>query len=155
VDEGLEDALNIDRDSFNRFHPEFRVLQSYFHEVLHDQVFPEVYKKIEVRSEEKALAKEQEHTKHLQAISSDLVDEPVRISRANVEPGQLPEARLVKKAKHLEVVIPEPDDLKTKKPYRHLASSLLAIYEISLREKNREKQRKVFTELVLKLLMGW
>ncbi len=155
VDEGLEDALNIDRDSFNRFHPEFRVLQSYFHEVLHDQVFPEVYKKIEDRSEEKALAKEQEHTKHLQAISSDLVEGPVKITRANVEPGQLPEARLVKKAKHLELVIPEPDDLKTKKPYRHLASSLLAIYEISLREKNREKQRKVFTELILKLLMGW
>ena len=29
VDEGLEDALNIDRDSFNRFHPQFRAVQQY------------------------------------------------------------------------------------------------------------------------------
>ncbi|MBC8030645.1 MAG: ATP-binding protein [Pyrinomonadaceae bacterium] len=155
VDEGLEDALNIDRDSFNRFHPEFRILQSYFHDLLHNQVFPEVYKKIGLRSKAKASAKEEEHTEHLQAISSALVDGPVKITHESVEPGHLPEAKLVEKAKHLELVLPDPDDLKTKKPYRQLASSLLAIYEISLREKNREKQRKVFTELVLKLLMGW
>ncbi len=29
VEEGLEDALNIDRDSFNRFHPEFRAIQEF------------------------------------------------------------------------------------------------------------------------------
>jgi len=155
VDEGLEDALNIDRDSFNRFHPEFRVLQSYFHEVLHDQVFPEVYKKIEERSRDKVSAKEHEHTEYLQQISSDLFERPVKITSEKVEIGLLPEARLVNKARHLELIVPEPDDLKTKKPYRHLASSVLAIYEISLREKNREKQRKLFTELLLKLLMGW
>ena len=155
VDDGLEDALNIDRDSFNRFHPEFRVLQSYFHEVLHERVFPEVYKKIDERSKEKAEVKEHEHMEHLQDISSDLFAERVKVTRENVEPGELPEARVVRKLKHLEVIIPEPEDLKTKKPYRHLASSVLAIYEISLMERNREKQRKTFTELLLKLLMGW
>lgn len=155
VDVGLEDALNIDRDSFNRFHPEFRVLQSHFHDLLHNQVFPEVYKKIEDRSRAKATAKEQEHTKHLQAISTEMVEVPVRITHESVESGVLPEAKIVERAKHLELVLPEPDDLKTKKPYRQLASSLLAIYEISLREKSREKQRRVFTELILKLLIGW
>ena len=34
VDEGLENALNIDRDSFNRFHPEFRAIQKYLHDIL-------------------------------------------------------------------------------------------------------------------------
>jgi hypothetical protein len=155
VDEGLEDALNIDRDSFNRFHPEFRILQSYFQKVLHERVFPEVYKKIDVRSREKANAKEEEHTEHLQALTSELVDGPVKVTRRAVRAGELPIAELSEKARYLEVVVPDPDDLKTKKPYRHLASSLLAIYEISLRERSREQQRKVFTELVLKLLMGW
>jgi len=155
VDEGLEDALNIDRDSFNRFHPEFRSLQKYFHEILHDQVFPAVYKKIEVRSDEKAAAKEEEHTAHLQTVAAELMDHSVKISRESVESGQLPQAKLVEKTKHVEVVIPEPDDIKTKKPYRQLASSLLAIYEISLRERNRSEQRRVFTEMLLKLLANW
>ena len=33
VSEGLEDALNIDRDSFNKFHPQYRALQSYVHDM--------------------------------------------------------------------------------------------------------------------------
>ena len=155
VDEGLEDALNIDRDSFNRFHPEFRVLQSYVHEVLQTRVFPEVYKKIDVRSQASAAIKEEGHTKHLQAISSSFIDAPVRITLQKVASGELPEVRIVQKAKHLELVLPDPDDLKTKRPYRQLASSLLAVYEISLMEKNRDQQRRVFTDLLLKLLTDW
>jgi hypothetical protein len=53
------------------------------------------------------------------------------------------------------VMVPEPEDLQTKRPYRQLASSVLAVYEISLRERGREQQRKIFTELLLKLLAGW
>jgi hypothetical protein len=155
VDEGLEDALNIDRDSFNRFHPEFKVIQSYIHKLLRGQVFPAVYRKIDVRSKAKASAKEEEHTKYLQLISSELVNANVKIIRENVEPGELPSAKVVDRTKHVEVILPEPDDLKTKKPYRQLASSVLGIYEISLRESSKERQRKVFTELLLKLLMGW
>jgi hypothetical protein len=44
VDEGLEDALNIDRDSFNRFHPEFKEIQEHIHQILKDEIFPAVYK---------------------------------------------------------------------------------------------------------------
>src|SRR5262249_5599347 len=52
---GLEDALNVDRDSFNRFHPEFRAVQEYVHEILHKKVFPEVYRKLSKRSADREL----------------------------------------------------------------------------------------------------
>jgi Histidine kinase-, DNA gyrase B-, and HSP90-like ATPase len=155
VDEGLEDALNIDRDSFNRFHPEFRALQKYLHEVLHDKVFPAVYKKIEQRSEEKATTKEYEHNEHLQNVAAELIDRRVKIKREAVNVDQLPQATLVEKERHVELVVPEPANIKTKKPYRQLASSLLAIYEISLMEKTQSERRRVFTEMLLKLLSNW
>src|SRR5579863_7122775 len=62
VSEGLEDALNIDRDSFNKFHPQYKALQTYIHNVLQKTIFPNVYKKIEVRSEARAESREQAHT---------------------------------------------------------------------------------------------
>jgi hypothetical protein len=46
MDEGLEDALNIDRDSFNRFHPEFRAVQADIHDTLKGEIFPKVYVEI-------------------------------------------------------------------------------------------------------------
>ena len=54
VSEGLEDALNIDRDSFNKFHPQYKALQTYIHNILQKTIFPRVYKQIEVRSEKRA-----------------------------------------------------------------------------------------------------
>lgn len=41
VDEGLEDALNIDRNSFNEVHPHYLALQREIHRILRDVVFPE------------------------------------------------------------------------------------------------------------------
>lgn len=40
IQTGFEDALNIDRDSFNELHPHFMRAQSYIHSLLHDLIFP-------------------------------------------------------------------------------------------------------------------
>lgn len=157
VDQGLEDALNIDRDSFNRFHPQFRALQTYIHEVLHNDVFPEVYRNIDIRSKAKAEARDAERVDGLRAIIAATLETPVRIKQksASDNDDEFPEVELVEKQSVTEVLVPAPDELETKKPYRQLASALLAIYEIAMREKARDKQRRVFTDLLLKLLSGW
>ena len=64
VTEGLEDALNIDRDSFNRFHPEFRAIQEYVHDLLHG-AFSDVYREIKVRSTKKERVRSAERKKSL------------------------------------------------------------------------------------------
>jgi hypothetical protein len=39
VDEGLEDAMNISRSSFNTAHPHYQKLRDYLHSLLHNEVF--------------------------------------------------------------------------------------------------------------------
>src|SRR5207249_3646335 len=80
VDQGLEDALNIDRDSFNRFHPEYRAVQDFYHDLLQTKVFPKVYQQIDVRSEEKAEKRTKSRTAQLADVISEVKDVKVTIT---------------------------------------------------------------------------
>ena len=156
VEEGLEDALNIDRDSFNRFHPEFRVLQEHVHAVLSDEVFPEVYKKLEERSLERNELKERNRTGVLKEAISELTSQKVKLRTGPTGgEGGIPCVDIDEGPHGLELRIPPLDDVPTRKSNRHLATSILAVYEVAAREKSRDKQRQLFTELLLKLLARW
>jgi hypothetical protein len=156
VEEGLEDALNIDRDSFNRFHPEFRVLQEHVHAVLSDEVFPEVYKKLEERSLERNKLKERNRTGVLKEAISELTSQKVKLRTGPTGgEGGIPCVDIDEGPHGLELRIPPLDDVPTRKSNRHLATSILAVYEVAAREKSRDKQRQLFTELLLKLLARW
>jgi len=156
VDQGLEDALNIDRDSFNRFHPQFRFVQSYLHKILHNEVFPEVYRNIDARSLAKKEIKGKEHRQHLRAILSGTSGKPVRLKQApRNEEDDLPSVHVSEEADAVEVTMPNPTNIKTSKAYRDLASALITIHGVALREKTRDRQRRIFTELLLKLLAEW
>jgi len=157
IDIGLENALNIDRDSFNRFHPEFRAIQEYIHKILHDNLFPEVYKKIDARSLTRSESKDKKRLSNLKNIISKAADNTVVIRKSDQisEPNTIPRAFIIKKASTVNIELPNPDTLLTKKSNRQLAASILAIYEIALNEKTIEKQRALFTQMLLKLLSEW
>ena len=53
------------------------------------------------------------------------------------------------------VSIPDVEDIGTKKSHRELATAILAIHEVALLEKTREKQRQIFLNLLFKLLARW
>ena len=78
VEAGLEDALNVDRDSFNRFHPEYRAIQEHVHGILHDHIFPRVYQEIDRRSNERAKTREQTRTIELRRVMTNELQLPVR-----------------------------------------------------------------------------
>jgi hypothetical protein len=154
VDEGLEDALNIDRDSFNRVHPEFRAIQEYVHESL-KSVFSNVWKNIDVRSEQRTKAKEKARKEHLSSVISQVVESRLALKTSVSVEGHEPKA-VIKKEKHqIEVNLPSPDSLKTKKANKQLAASILALFEVAMREKTAEKRKEIFTNLLLDLLAGW
>jgi hypothetical protein len=67
VDEGLESALNIDRDSFNEHDEHFKKLQSVLHDKL-ETVFKEINKTARTISEGKREEKEKELKENLQTI---------------------------------------------------------------------------------------
>jgi hypothetical protein len=154
--EGLEDALNIDRDSFNRFHPQFRAMQEYVHSVLHEKVFPEVYKQIEVRSSDRALTKRTERTSHLTQVLSDVSTKPVSVRSVTKSSDYAPaEVSVKRESKQLQVVIPDEADILTKKSNRQLASSILALFEVAMNEPTDTRRREVFRRSLLSLLSKW
>lgn len=157
IDEGLEDALNIDRDSFNRFNPEFRAVQEYVHEILQKEIFPKVYRQIDVRSLAKAKSQTKKRTQHLKKVISQAIETPVEIKPAidKARLKEIPEVGITKNGKTVKVELPKTETLKTRKPYRELAAAILAIFEIAMREDTVENKKKVFTKLIMDLLEKW
>ena len=158
VEEGLEDALNVDRDSFNRFHPEYRALQTHVHKVLRGEILRVVYDKIEVRSQERKDRIATKRTGVVKSVLQEHQDRPVRIVRKPVTDED--EERSTYSAAHrsrdlIEVYVPKEDDLPTSKASRQLAQAILAIFEVALLESDRTAQRKKFSELLLDLLKRW
>lgn len=163
VNQGLENALNIDRDSFNRFHPEFRHIQEFIHEKLHSEIFAESYRKIEQRSSRKRQQASKTRMSHLKEVISAYTSSKVSISvskgftkKHSQEKPPIPVVEVYEsKSREVTVELPKEETLKTKKTYRQLAVAILAVFEIALREKEIQKKREVFTQLLLKLLEEW
>jgi len=159
IEEGLEDALNIDRDSFNRFHPEFRALQSSIHTVLQEDIFPEVYRKLDARSEDRQREKSGKREKVLRDVVREHDVRPIKIVRsAALVTG--PKDQTIYSSAHrsrdsVEVTVPKVDDLPTSKSTRQLAQSILTIFELALLETDRDAQRKKFSSLLFNLLKRW
>ena len=158
VDEGLEDALNVDRDSFNRFHPEFRALQSHVHAVLRDEVFPAVYKNIDVRSQERKSKIATKRNSLVRSVLQEHEDRSVRIVRKPADEGD--QEKQTYSSAHrsrdtVEVTVSREDDLPTGKASRQLAQAVFAIFEVALLESDKVAQRKKFAELLLDLLKRW
>jgi hypothetical protein len=154
VDKGLEDALNIDRDSFNRFHPEFRAIQEYVHTFLQDEIFPVVYQNIEKRSAVRDDTKVKARKAQLTRVLTKAADKPVSLSFSTEEDVR-PKVSLRGKEDRAKVVAPDPETLNTKKKNRQLAASILTIFEMAMRERDLESQRETFKKLLLDLLSGW
>jgi hypothetical protein len=154
VDQGLEDALNIDRDSFNRFHPEFRAIQEYVHTFLQEKIFPVVYENIEKRSAVRDDTKVKARKAQLAKVLTKAADKPVSVSYSTEE-NVRPKVTLRGKEDRAKVVVPDPETLDTKKKNRQLAASILTIFEMAMRERDIESQREAFKRLLLDLLSGW
>ena len=146
--------MNIDRDSFNRFHPAFRTLQDSIHNILQTEIFPRVYEQIEVRSEKKAKKRTKEREKHVKNVLKKELGKSVKVRKK-------PKADLVrpvnvKISKNKAIFnVPAASDLKTKKAYQELAAAILTIYETSQLEKDKGGRRNKFQKLLLELLSNW
>jgi hypothetical protein len=154
VDQGLEDALNIDRDSFNRFHPEFRAIQEYVHTFLQEKIFPVVYENIEKRSAIRNDTRSKARKAQLARVLTKAAEKPVSLSFSADEDVR-PKVTLRSKEDRAKVVAPDPETLDTKKKNRQLAASILTIFEMAMRERDIESQREAFKRLLLDLLSGW
>jgi len=154
VEKGLEDALNIDRDSFNKFHPQYRYIQQVVHKLLHEDLFKEVYKKIDVRSRKRARERSVKRRDGLESVLGVYEDADVTVSYSGAEDEDF-EVQVSRDSEDVEVIAPDPDQMPTKKAYRELASAVMVIFELSSKEKTLGARRAKFAEMLLALLKVW
>lgn len=156
VDDGLEDALNVDRDSFNRFHPHFRFLQKIVHELLREQLMPSVYRKLKQRSTSRAETRRSDRQQALQSTIKESFsarvtekkkgDETVIVVRASQRGGS---------KSSVSIAAESEEDLDTKKTNKQLASGIMAIYDVASLEPTSDRRREAFKAALLKLLREW
>lgn len=79
VEKGFDDALNIDRDSFNELHPHYVRAQAYVHALLHQLIFPETWgeekKRNQKRREKAARVKDRSFLKHYGEVTGQEIRE--------------------------------------------------------------------------------
>lgn len=157
VEEGLEDAINLDRDSFNTFHPHFKALQQHIHEILRKEIFPSVWKKIKTRTDEKVKKREINRNDLLKSSIEKTSNLQVNIEHKSAmgSKDDTPEVKVKKQEGELSLKLPSEDSLKIKKSNKQLAVSILGILEIALEEKEPIEIKRVFRELLLRILNKW
>lgn len=154
IEQGFEDALNIDRDSFNGLDPHYLRMQSYLHSLLHSTVFPETWTEEKTRNKARKSAAQiardksflrliKEHSKgkflHIKKVelSDDRTTSPILFSETD--------QTIVINAKHPAIA----RALKRRK-YQELVQQISIVFERAMRQKG-EKQRKEFYELLAKV----
>ena len=147
VEEGLEFALNIDRDSFNELHPHFVKLKEIIHYVLEKEVFREADRAQRKRSQEKLENKEKVKEETLTSlIHNELGDNYGRISTD--------EEGFPLKIDSLKKTIVENNHsvfLPRSKNKREITRLIAYAFEISLQapeEKRREKFYQLLSDFV-------
>jgi hypothetical protein len=146
VQEGLEHALNIDRDSFNQIHPHFVKVQQIVHRLL-KEVFSEASKGTTERSQKKHVSQlKTKQSAIVNLLSSELGSKfEVKETKDNEYPLTIdPEKK--------RVLVNQASMLLPKSKAKKEAAQLVAYaFELSLFE-TPNKRRKKFYELLAHLL---
>jgi hypothetical protein len=122
--------------------------------LLHDEVFPQTYREIEKRSKVRRTERDGTRRTLLKTVLTEAVGKPVSIRTADAGDGdESPRVGIHPKAGRLQVEL--PNDVPTKRSNQLLAKSVLALFELALREKDRDRQREQFADLLMRLLSKW
>ena len=142
---GLEDALNIDRESFNQFHPEFRALQEYVHDEL-KLMFTDMYREITKRSKSSALERQKTRNQRLRTVIASALSDRVSMT-VNTD---APLAKVTYHESGAQVSIADPDSLPIKRSGREVAATVLTLYDVASEEADDlEQHRARFFELLM------
>ena len=148
--EGLEDALNVDRDSFNQFHPQYKELQQIVHGHL-AELFKTMYGKIQERSEEREKGRSIERRMSFERTLAKASGKSISVSMST-----LPATRVHVSSGKVSIQLAKPQALRTKRAYQELASAILALFDVVMEQSSRDDvRRELFTDYLLKVLAKW
>jgi Histidine kinase-, DNA gyrase B-, and HSP90-like ATPase len=161
VERGFEDALNIDRDSFNELHPHYIRVQSYIHSLLHELIFPETWGEEKKRNRERRnRAAAESEARFVQDFGTTTGETVRSIQRIEQPKRQVP----VPSAKQspvdfqsrrgrIEIDLSHPllRPLFRRRKYAALIEKLVVAFERSNAEPSSARRRELFYKLLAKI----
>jgi hypothetical protein len=152
VQEGFEDALNIDRDSFNSLHPHYLRVQSYLHGMLHSHVFSEAWEEEKNRNRKRRDVDRRARAREFAQLVEANTNGQFKKIQTRESSGEFlnPPVEFSPKQKSVIVTTNHPllrDALKKRK-HEELVKQLAIAFERALQEKGTDKARVVFYKLL-------
>jgi hypothetical protein len=161
VERGFEDALNIDRDSFNELHPHYIRVQSYVHSLLHDLIFPETWseekERNKARRDKAAEARESKFVERYSKATGDTIRSIQRVEKQVKEhrPSTLRESPVEFEARRGQIEIdrthPLLKPLFRRRKYAPLIEKLVVAFERSNHESSAPQRRELFYKLLAEI----
>jgi len=161
VQRGFEDALNIDRDSFNELHPHYIRVQSYVHSLLHDLIFPETWSEEKERNKARrdnvAKARESSFVERYRRTTGDTIRSIHRVekrekARTHSSPRESPVDFEVRRGQ-IEIDRSHPllQPLFRRRKYAPLVEKLVVAFERANHEPNPPRRRELFYKLLAEI----
>ena len=147
VEDGLEFALNMDRDSFNEMHPHFAKLKEIIHNLLKQEVFPEAHRDQRKRSQE--IHEDRENTKR--AILKSLIRQELGGDYVLTRTDEKPFPLTIDTVQDMIFENDQSPLLPNAKSKRELIQRIAYAFEISMEapeDKRREKFYLLLSEFV-------
>jgi hypothetical protein len=161
VDRGFDDALNIDRDSFNELHPHYMRVQAFMHSLLHELIFPETWGEEKSRNKQRRdQATERSETKFVASLRKR-TGEPIRSIRRVERPKdeQTPQRRreppvdFSPSSGQIEIDRSHPllSPLFRRKKNASVIEKIVVAFERSNQESSPAKRRELFYSILAEI----
>lgn len=161
VQRGFEDALNIDRDSFNELHPHYIRAQSYVHSLLHDLIFPETWSEEKVRNkarrDQAAEVRESKFVERYRKATGESIRSIQRVEKQAKErpPSTSRESPVEFEERRGKIEIdrshPLLKPLFRRRKYAPLIEKLVVAFERSNHESGASQRREMFYKLLAEI----
>jgi hypothetical protein len=161
VDRGFDDALNIDRDSFNELHPHYMRVQAYMHALLHDLIFPETWGEEKLRNKQRRdLVEKRSEARVLRGVSKTTgqnVRSIQRVDRPKAEQTAQrrsePPVDFRPKKGEIEIDRSHPllAPLFRRKKNASLVEKLVIAFESANRESSAAQRRELFYQILAEI----
>jgi hypothetical protein len=158
VNDGFDDALNIDRDSFNELHPHYVRTQAYLHALLHELIFPETWteekRRNRRRREKAAKQKERSFFQHYGEVTGQSIRsiERTEMRQEEYSKSEVRASPVVfdprHKAVELDVSHPLLAPLLRRKKYAALVEKLAIAFERANNQGAASARRELFYQLL-------
>jgi hypothetical protein len=153
VEQGLDDALKVDRDGFNTLDPQYIRLQAFVHSILHELIFPESWFEEKKRNLQRRVDKESRVSHSfdsaLRAATAETIKTVQIVPKAARRSAPFPvEVDRQTKAVRIYESNPAAKSILGRRRFHGIASRVIAAFEAANLEPTPMKRREVFYKLI-------